>query len=375
MAIIRAYNSLGNGLNMPNTRYAYAPPSDAVPVGNPSISNYDSDTFIFAQVYASPSEVFIISAAITDISASNYLLESYILLNENGILQAEFYNINVIFSKSANFSSGAILTNYLSGADSIFGNDFYDVLRSGPGDDQIYGNGGDDYIDAGIGNDFIDGGAGNDLLVYSDAVAGVEVNLTTGRAIGGYGADTFINIESIAGSSFSDTLIGDSANNLFFGYGGNDLIIGGAGIDSVGYLYGIQDYDVSYDPVSNSYTVADRIAGRDGSDVLSGIETVLFSDRIARPIASLVDTTAPTALTFSPTDGAINVTASSNIAFTFSEAVQRGTGNIEIRSGSATGTIVESFDAATSSRISISGSTLTIDPTNNLANDTVYFVI
>ncbi|MEY4620491.1 MAG: hypothetical protein RIS65_1663, partial [Pseudomonadota bacterium] len=35
----------------------------------------------------------------------------------------------------------------------------------------------------------------------------------------------------------------------------------------------------------------------------------------------------------------------------------------------------ESFDAATSNRISISGSTLTIDPTNNLAGNTRYFVV
>jgi hypothetical protein len=48
---------------------------------------------------------------------------------------------------------------------------------------------------------------------------------------------------------------------------------------------------------------------------------------------------------------------------------------IEIYSGSATGTIIESFDVASSSRISISGSTLTIDPTNNLADGTRYFVV
>jgi hypothetical protein len=86
------------------------------------------------------------------------------------------------------------------------------------------------------------------------------------------------------------------------------------------------------------------------------------------------DTTAPTVTSFSPADGATGVAASSNIVLTFSEAIARGTGNIVLRSGSATGTAVETFDAATSTRLAISGSTLTIDPTSNLAGNTQYFV-
>ena len=57
------------------------------------------------------------------------------------------------------------------------------------------------------------------------------------------------------------------------------------------------------------------------------------------------------------------------------EAITRGTGTIEIRSGSAAGPVVESFNAATSGQVSVSGSTLTIDPTNNLAAGTQYFVV
>ncbi len=61
---------------------------------------------------------------------------------------------------------------------------------------------------------------------------------------------------------------------------------------------------------------------------------------------------------------------------TFSEAVLKGTGTIEIHSGSATGTLVESYDAATNTaNLSVSGNTLTINPTANLANSTHYFVV
>jgi methionine-rich copper-binding protein CopC len=86
------------------------------------------------------------------------------------------------------------------------------------------------------------------------------------------------------------------------------------------------------------------------------------------------DTTAPLVSTFSPTDGATGVAVGNNIVLTFNEAIQKGAGTIFLRSGSATGTIVEQFDAATSTRITTSGTTLTIDPTNNLANSTQYFV-
>lgn len=89
----------------------------------------------------------------------------------------------------------------------------------------------------------------------------------------------------------------------------------------------------------------------------------------------IVDTQAPLAGSFTPADGAIGVAVGSNITIAFSEAIARGAGTIELRAGSATGTLVESFNAATSSRLSISGSTLTIDPTANLANGTHYFVV
>jgi uncharacterized delta-60 repeat protein len=86
------------------------------------------------------------------------------------------------------------------------------------------------------------------------------------------------------------------------------------------------------------------------------------------------DTTLPAVVTFSPGDGATMVAVSTNISITFSEAVQRGAGTIAIHTGSSSGAVVESFDAATSSRLSISGNTLTIDPSSDLSNNTQYYV-
>jgi len=87
------------------------------------------------------------------------------------------------------------------------------------------------------------------------------------------------------------------------------------------------------------------------------------------------DTTPPTVSTFNPADEATGVAVDANIVITFDEAIQRGTGTITIRSVSASGSILESIDAAASSRISISGSTLTIDPTDPLPGSTVIYVV
>jgi methionine-rich copper-binding protein CopC len=86
------------------------------------------------------------------------------------------------------------------------------------------------------------------------------------------------------------------------------------------------------------------------------------------------DTTNPTVTTFSPADGATGVAVGSDIVLTFSEAIQKGAGTIAIHSGSSTGAVVESFDAAISSNLIISGNTLTINPTSDLAQSTHYFV-
>ena len=88
-----------------------------------------------------------------------------------------------------------------------------------------------------------------------------------------------------------------------------------------------------------------------------------------------IDTTAPTASAYSPTPGSTLTTLSSNITVTFSETVQKGTGAIELRSGSATGTLVESFDIAGSPRVSLNSATLTLDPLVSLQAGTTYFVV
>jgi methionine-rich copper-binding protein CopC len=88
--------------------------------------------------------------------------------------------------------------------------------------------------------------------------------------------------------------------------------------------------------------------------------------------ASLVDLVSPAVLVFSPADEAVGVAITSNIVITFNEAIQRGTGNIILKT--AGGTVVATYDAASSPNLSASGNTLTINPTADLAYDTGYVV-
>ncbi len=80
--------------------------------------------------------------------------------------------------------------------------------------------------------------------------------------------------------------------------------------------------------------------------------------------ALVVDATAPTVTSFNPAQGAIGIPLDGNIVLTFSETVVRGSGTIVLKT--AAGALVESFDAATSDRLTLSGATLTINPSADL---------
>ena len=88
--------------------------------------------------------------------------------------------------------------------------------------------------------------------------------------------------------------------------------------------------------------------------------------------ALVVEITPPTVTAFSPADVAMGITIGSDITLTFSEAIQRGIGSIILKT--AAGATVASYDAATSANLSITGSTLTINPSADLSTGTHYFV-
>ena len=121
----------------------------------------------------------------------------------------------------------------LGGNDTINGLAGVDTLDGGSGDDVLNGGDGDDHLIGGRGNDAINGGVGHDVADYTDAGAGVTVNLATGLASGGAGSDTLSGVEEVLGSAHADTLTGDANANILRGGGGIDTLNGGGGADQL----------------------------------------------------------------------------------------------------------------------------------------------
>lgn len=84
------------------------------------------------------------------------------------------------------------------------------------------------------------------------------------------------------------------------------------------------------------------------------------------------DTISPLLLSASPANESTGAAVDSNLIFTFSEAITRGSGALVLKKSS--GTIIESFDIVTNPRVTISGSTLTINPTSDLTYATGYLL-
>ena len=98
--------------------------------------------------------------------------------------------------------------------------------------DLLTGSEADEMFMVSLGQDTIDGGAGFDCVVLSNATAGVRLNLesphhNTNIAKG----QTYLAIEGVIGSGFSDTLTGNAMTNLLDGREGNDRLSGAAGND------------------------------------------------------------------------------------------------------------------------------------------------
>jgi methionine-rich copper-binding protein CopC len=137
-----------------------------------------------------------------------------------------------------------------------------------------------------------------------------------------------------------------------------------AGLDINGAVD--SSYMLTQDEIGKSITVTARYMDQ------QGIAESLTSKATA--VVVVADISTPLIIAFSPTDATTNAAVNSDITITFNEPIQKGTGTIAIHNGSATGTVVESYDAATSANLTISGATLTINPTSDLTNGKHYFI-
>lgn len=81
---------------------------------------------------------------------------------------------------------------------------------------------------------------------------------------------------AFTGSLAVDTLTGGTGWDQFTGNGGNDTLNGGEGIDTAFFAGSRTTYTVT--ARTTSITVADTVAGRDGTDTLTSVERLVFAD-------------------------------------------------------------------------------------------------
>lgn len=146
------------------------------------------------------------------------------------------------------------------GNDALSGEAGNDLIRGGDGLDSLFGGSGFDVLFGDGGQDLLDGGEDRDRVDYTYAQKSVTVDLenttaNTGEAAG----DSYISVEGVKGSIYSDRILGDLINNSLWGEDGNDSLYGRDGDDT---LYGGSGKD-SLDGGSGN----DLLSGGEGDDI------------------------------------------------------------------------------------------------------------
>lgn len=136
---------------------------------------------------------------------------------------------------------------------------------------------------------FVDSG-GTDTLDLSAVTVGARVDLregafsSVGRLANSDAARDNLDfalgtvVENVRGTTQADVVTGNGSANTFVLAGGNDTADGGSGRDVLRLTGNRADYTVQRDATSARITVADNLAGRDGTDVLRSVEVLAFAD-------------------------------------------------------------------------------------------------
>lgn len=244
-------------------------------------------------------------------------------------------------------------------------------------------------------NTFIANTLATDTLNTNTNNLGIAFSTTIENAIGGSAADTILGntvANRLEGRGGNDRLDGAAGNDTLLGGEGDDVLIGGDGADLFVFTTTaagadrIVDFAVAQDrfDLSGNLFTAVQTTGTTTTLTHAG-GTVVLENVTAQSLAAwnalVVGAVAPPPppgptpvqpLVVTPAGGATGVRLAADIALLFGGAVTRGTGTVTL--ARADGTTVETFDVATSTRLTIAGNRVTIDPTALLAAGTGYTV-
>lgn len=165
------------------------------------------------------------------------------------------------------------MTHILANFEQFYGTAYNDTFTGNSSNNEFYGGAGADTFNVTDGTDIYDGGAGVDIIDFTTVTSAVTVDLLSSSYNYGSGSGSIINIESIFGSAFADTMVarstfteelhGGAGNDTLRGYASDSLyggtgadilqltnnyssmrLDGGLGIDTVSFLSGgVYDFD------------------------------------------------------------------------------------------------------------------------------------
>ncbi len=277
------------------------------------------------------------------------------------------YGANLYSVKNVWIAYGVTIEKAIggSGNDILTGNDANNSLDGGAGNDTLYGGVGNDTFDWNAsyraGNDTFYGGPGDDTYVL-DSVNDVVIEYA------GEGIDTiWVNFSfSLVSLPYVENLMAFETNGVTLtGNAWNNIINGGNGIDTVIYSGLSASYVVTYNAAASAYTVRDTVSGRNGTDTLTSIEFLQFSDTTSSP-SNLVQQTLPTytlaASTTSVNEGSsvtftlttTNVAAGTVLNYTLS-----GISAADVVGGLLTGSVIVAASGVTTGTVSLVADSLT----------------
>ncbi|WP_395679769.1 calcium-binding protein [Inquilinus sp.] len=176
---------------------------------------------------------------------------------------------------TGNGNSGDAWNDTYISIENLAGSGLGDHLMGSAAANVLDGRGANDLLRGGAGADTLIGGDGIDIADYTTSLAGVNVNLATGKGSGGDAkGDTLFTIESLNGSTKGDALTGNGAANVFQAFGGDDALTGGAGADWLDGGAGSDwaGYQSSSGAVSVSLVTGKGAGGDAQGDTLKDIE-------------------------------------------------------------------------------------------------------
>jgi Ca2+-binding RTX toxin-like protein len=118
------------------------------------------------------------------------------------------------------------------------------------------------------------------ITIYPDTIIEKIIGSPLSDILTGHTADETISAgggdDSISGADGTDILNGESGNDILTGGSGNDVINGGDGQDTANFTRSAKDFILTVG--SKQITIKDKI-GSEGTDVLTGIEYLSFTDK------------------------------------------------------------------------------------------------